>query len=405
MPWSGRTTHPKSSDADDLRWVRNVLGGDPAHPFVRSPYLARPSAADPQLLVPLQPRAVTRAAMHRVHDARSWPQRLTGLGAQAAAQAGLLPLAGGERIALAPFPLVTHLANVLGETELVPVISIGPRRRNRKPVVQLVRPDGVVVGFAKIAWSPFTVSLISNEAHWLRRVEGRLPPGLRSPVVLVHERHDREGQSTEVVVTSPVPTPLRSHRKGPLDIHLLTQLARCLGSETCTVAESGLFDEWRPLIGDAIDLDLLLSGIGGETIEIGLWHGDLTPWNTATSRPATSAGPVTSAWDWEFAADRRPVGFDALHLAFETVRRAQNEALAIDAVVRHAPDLLASVPGGPANLNAQAVTDLYLCEILARESRLRGEGWEPEHLGPLEALLTQAISTRLRRFLSKPPTA
>ncbi len=405
MPWSGTTTHPENSDADDLRWVRSALGGDPAHPFVRSPYLARPSATDPQLLVPLQPRAVTRAAMHRVHDARSWPQRLAGLGAQAVARVGLLPLAGGERIALAPFPLVTHLANVLGEPELVPVISIGPRRRNRKPVVQLVRPDGVVVGFAKIAWSPFTVSLISNEAHWLRQVEGRLPPGLRAPVVLVHERHEQDGESTEVVVTSPVPTPLRSHRKGPLDTQLLTQLARCLGSETCTVAESGIVDGWRPHIGDVVDLDLLLSGIGNESVEIGLWHGDLTPWNTATSKPALSAQPVTSAWDWEFADDRRPVGFDALHLAFETVRRAQNEQLAIDAVVRQAPELLASVPGGLGTSNAQAVIDLYLCEILAREARLRGEGWEPEHLGPIEALLTQAISGRLRRFLSKPPTA
>lgn len=405
MPWSGSTTHPENSDADDLRWVRNALGGDPARPFVRSPYLARPSAADPQLLVPLQPRAVTRAAMHRVHDARSWPQRLAGLGAQAAARAGLLPLAGGERIALAPFPLVAHLASVLGEPRLVPVISIGPRRRNRKPVVQLVRPDGVVVGFAKIAWSPFTVSLISNEARWLREVAGRLPAGLRSPAVLAHEQHERDGHSIEVVVTSPVPTPLRSRRNGPLDIGLLTQLARCLGSETCTIGQSGLVEEWRPLIGDAVDLDLLLTGSGNESVEIGLWHGDLTPWNTATSRPATAAGPVTSVWDWEFAADRRPVGFDALHLAFETVRRAQNEQLAIDAVVRQAPELLTSVPGGPKNVNAQATIDLYLCEILAREARLRGEGWEPEHLGPLEALLTQTINNRLRRHRSKPATA
>ena len=405
MPWSGRTTHPENSDADDLRWVRSALGGDPAHPFVRSPYLARPSAADPQLLVPLQPHAVTRAAMHRVHDARSWPQRIAGLGAQAAARVGLLPLAGGERIALAPFPLITHLATVLGEPELVPVISIGPRRRNRKPVVQLVRPDGIVVGFAKIAWSPFTVALISNEAHWLRRIDGRLPAGLRSPVVLAHEQHDRDGEPIDVVVTSPVPTPLRSHRDGPLDIGLLTQLARCLGSETTTVGQSGLVEEWRPLIGGAVDLDLLLKGIGNESVEIGLWHGDLTPWNTSTSRPATADHPVTSVWDWEFAGDRRPVGFDAIHLAFEIVRRAENERQAIDAVIGQAPDLLASVPGSPVTSNAQAVIDLYLCEILAREARLRGEGWEPEHLGPLEALLTQTIGERLLRHRSNPASA
>ena len=295
MPWSGTSAKTQISSiasSSDLLWVCGALGGESTSEEPSRRYLARPSAADPQLLVPLRPRRVAAAALHRVHDARSWRQRLIGLAGQGLALAGGLRLTGGDTVDLAPFPLIEHLSLVLGEPDLIPAISIGPPRRNRKPVVQLVRTDGIVVGFAKVAWSPFTRSLIANEARWLAAVDGHLPRGLRAPVVLAHEQRSYAQGPIDVVVTSPVPTPLRSFRDGPLPVPLLAELARSLGTRRCPVAESGLIDQWRTLIGEVVDLDRLLERIGDVDLELGLWHGDLTPWNTATTR-----GPMTSVWE------------------------------------------------------------------------------------------------------------
>ncbi len=387
---SGPATHADFSLSGDLAWLRDTLGGTSATTGPRRRYLARPSCDDPQLLIPVHPKAVARASLHRGHDARTWRQRLFGIAGQGLAQVGALSIAGGEMIELESFTLIDQLAHALGEPEIIPALSVGPRRRNRKPVIQLIRPDGKVVGYAKVAWSPFTRELISNEAHWLRTIDGRLPTGLRAPVVLLHETFVYTDRPVEVVVTSPIPTPLRSHRHGPLPLALTTALARCLGSHRQTLSDFGLVSQWRTLLAGTVDLDRILDRHGDTVIEFGLWHGDLTPWNTATSR-----GPLSSVWDWEFAADGRPVGFDALHLVFEQARRSKGEAAAISAVVTDAPDLLGRIPGGPVTTDVEAVIDLYLCEILARESRLLGEGWEPEHLGPLDRHLLDTIKHRL----------
>jgi hypothetical protein len=388
MATSGTSTHHR--DEEELRWVRRALGGPGTGRSQR--YLVRPSLARPEILLPLEHRASTGTAMRRYHDDRSIKQRLVGLAGQSAARLGVLAMAGGDKVALEPFALVEHLARVLGEPNLVAVVSLGPRRRNRKPVLQLLRPDGVSVGFVKVGWSGLTSELITNEGRWLRHVEGRLPPDLRAPIVLWEEHLEQEGGAVDVVVTSPVRTTITSRRRTPLAASSLAQLARIGSGGAVSVAESELLANWRkgPL-ADAVDLDRLTERHGSATIETGLWHGDLTPWNTATN------GGVTAVWDWEFAGTGRPVGFDALHIAFEMVRRTapDNEQAALDAVIGQADALLRDIPGPPITSSTDAVVDLYLCELLARELRLAGEGWRPEHLGVLDTRVLAELTQRL----------
>jgi len=160
------------------------------------------------------------------------------------------------------------------------------------------------------------------------------------------------------------------------------------------VADLDMITSWATgRLGRLIDLTALLERYGAEQVEIGMWHGDLTPWNTATNRG------ITSIWDWEFADAGRPVGFDAMHIAFELVRRraSNNEQAAIAAVIEQGPRILAHISGPAVTTSPDAVIDLYLCELLAREIRLSGEGWRPEHLGRLDTSLIETLSTRLRR--------
>jgi hypothetical protein len=120
--------------------------------------------------------------------------------------------------------------------------------------------------------------------------------------------------------------------------------------------------------------------------QVGAWHGDLTPWNTATNLDGMSI------WDWEFAGGHRPIGFDAMHIRFETVRRAahSNEKAAVRTIVTEAPTIVSGL-GQP----TEAMIDLYLLDLLAREVRLAGEGWEPKNLGPLDEVATQELIKRL----------
>ena len=392
---------PQTHDTtDDLGWIRTVLGGTEAGRH--RPYLVRPSAKDPQLLLPLRPRAAARAGLRRNHDDRPVKERLMGLAGQQLALAGALGIAGGDTLHLGSFSLIDELATALGEGELIPVIGLGPPRRNRKPVVQLVRPDGVTVGFAKIGWSTLTKQLIRNEAAWLQRVDGRLPSTLRSPAVLHQATFAtaetgagrEEFSSVDVVVTAPLRTSVLSRRKGPLSLETVAAVARLESSGLQTVAETPMIRSWRssPLV-DLVDLDQLVNRHGSATVELGMWHGDLTPWNTATVRG------ISSVWDWEFADQDRPVGFDALHLLFESERRSgpRREQAAIDRLVNEASSVLEALPGKTVTTSVDAVIDLYLCELLAREARLAGEGWTPKHLGQLDDRLRLTIQQRLDR--------
>ncbi|MFT7597799.1 MAG: hypothetical protein ACI8TP_000719 [Acidimicrobiales bacterium] len=375
---------------DESEWLRTALGGTGTG--LSRPYLVRPSAQDPQLLLPLRPTAAARTSLRRYHDDRSASERMTGLAGEAIGRLGLLKLAGGEEIELEPFALIEMLAPALGEPVLIPAVSLGPRRRNRKPVVQLLRPDGIAVGFAKVGWSPFTAELIANEAHWLNLVDGKLPHPLRSPAVLHQASFDQGNGRIDVVVSSPLPTSVSSHRSAPIPIEPIVALARIASGGRIALPDLPLVTSWRQSpLADLVDLDALVERHRNVEIEVGLWHGDLTPWNTATERG------ITAVWDWEFAGDGRPVGFDAMHIAFETVRRAAhgNEAKAVAAVIATTPAILNSIPGRAVATSADAVIDLYLCELLHRESRLAGEGWRPEHLAPLDEQLRDALNLRL----------
>ena len=366
---------------EDYQWLLEALGG----PGAGAPHevLARPSADRPQIYLPLGTRDASVAALRRYHDGRTRLERMKARAGIWSARLGMLRLAPGDRAQIGPFAIVERVAHVLDEQDLEVAVTLGPRRRNRKPVLQLLRPNGTTIGFAKVGWSPFATSLVENEANWLERLDGRLPGNVEIPRVLA-KIDDGE---RFVVVTSPLETSSRAGLSGRLSPSTITQLARSLGTTRVVFSELPYLDALRSSrVGELIDIDRLVDVHADTTIELGVWHGDLTPWNTSTS------GDVTQIWDWEFAGNDRPVGFDLLHNSFELVRRqfAKNEEAALVAVRNQAQVILAS-SGQP----AEAVTDLYLCELIMREARLQGEGWNPTDLGPLEKHAVDMLNRQL----------
>lgn len=368
-------------DNEDYRWLVEALGG----PGVGSSHrvLTRPSVAAPELFVPLESAAAGAAVLHRFHDGRTKMGLAKTVAATTLSRLGVLRLAKGRSVEIGPFALVDRIADDLGEDDLVLGVTLGPRRRNRKPVLQLLRRDGTTIGFAKVGWSPLTCSLVENEAYWLRRLDGALPREVHVPAVLTQFQ---EGTST-VIVVSALDTSPRSGMAGRLSSDTIIRLARSLGTEPTTIPELPYLDRLRAgRVGELIDVDRLVDRHANARLELGVWHGDLTPWNTSTF------GGISRIWDWEFADAHRPVGFDLLHRTFESVRRSarHNERQALLAVRDHAAEIL-----GPISQPADASLDLYLCELIMRETRLKGEGWDPSDLGPLECHATALLRERL----------
>ncbi|MFV0526049.1 MAG: hypothetical protein ACK5RL_16305 [Acidimicrobiales bacterium] len=298
---------------------------------------------------------------------------------------GRLP---GRRVDLPPFALVDELRRVLGESELVAAVTLGPPRRNRKPVVQLIRPDGITVGFAKVGWSPLTAALVDAEATALRRMAGRLPADHTIPAV-IHHGPWRDGS---VVVLTPVTGddgllgpltapvrrwwPIGSDAATPPLTATIRAIAGVDAEHQRPVAALAVFDRWRRLGGTdglypGLSLDTVLAVHGRTRLDTGWWHGDLTPWNR------WRGGGSVVVWDWELAGPGRPVGVDALHHHFEVHRRADGDhRAALDKVVAAAPELLAGVGVGPGPGVVAATVDLYLCDLLARERQLDGQRWD-----------------------------
>jgi hypothetical protein len=376
----------------EIGWLQEVLGACPDKPPIT--YLGRPSTGGLELLLPLGPPPAAGASLRRGHDGRRPAERLSGLAAQAAARAGLLRFAPGQAIVLPPFELVEQLARGLGEPELVAAVTLGRRRRNRKPVLQLIRPDGRTVGFAKVGWSPLSAELVANEVAILRHVEGRLPPAVTAPAVILHQPW-RDG---EVTVTTPVRTPLLGLRRpAPAAAETIRLIAGTgTGTRTgtgapCPVPELNVLDEWRSTgLAAAIDLEEVIDRHAAVRLDVGLWHGDLTPWNTCTTTE------TTAVWDWEFAGLGRPIGFDGLHRCFEEHRRSRhgtNDA-ALAAVAAGADRILEPLGLGLAPAKVAAMVDLYLCELISRELRLSDQRWSAGDLAGLGPVAASRLGRR-----------
>jgi hypothetical protein len=279
--------------------------------------------------------------------------------------------------------VVRSIQAALGDPALLVSIGVGPPRRNRKPVLMLIRPSGEVVGFAKVGWSDFTRELVVNEFDLLKQVDGRLPPPLQSPapIELIH-RGDQA-----IAISTAIPSSDWSRRRG-LTPEQIDTIGRTIDHRWISVAEM----DWlrQPLFGDRSDdsqkrLEAAVAGVAdhfaNDSVEVGLWHGDLNPWNLISNR--TGVGVI----DWEFGGRDRPVGQDRRHLRLESLRRtAQLEPA--DVVTIFVERELAG-PSSPAELG------IYLADLSIRESRLSGQGWSSAMSGyrlPLTAAIVDLLA-------------
>jgi hypothetical protein len=343
---------PPARSADDLAWIatllwdpaRTLLGADglpgPAGYRRVERYVVTPRRADPRVLVPLaaRPAAATLDSYARL---RALPARAARQALGLAARVGLLRALPRASLwvrsdvpasALPTVSLPAHLATALRTPEVLASIALGTPGPNRKPVLQLLRRDGGVVGFVKVGWNDATRAQVDREAQVLAALRDAPPASFSAPRLLASE----PWRTTTISVAAPLPEAIRRHRDldGPPPLAVSREIAARGGTGSAALAESAY---WRRLHtrADAADafgpeaaaavagaLARLARAYGDDTVAFGSWHGDWVPWNVGWS------GTRLHVWDWEHAHGDVPLGFDLVHWHFQVAFVVRGRALA-----------------------------------------------------------------------------
>lgn len=340
---------------------------DPGAAPERVRFLAVPHVRAPRLVADARsPRLAARAIRHQ-----SRPPRLRLRAARttlaAAARTGWYDrLPGAGIVVYGPADAASiedPLRETLGGDAVRVAMAIGPRRANRKPVLQVGDVRGNVLAYVKVGHNELTRSLVRSEAAALATLASRSWEVVRLPRVLrVLDWND---------LTLLVLEPLRLPRRRPRAAlarqrlhHVVSEIASAVDEVRIPWATHPLRVRLRERLGRSRspgpwlrELDRLPTDV---VLRTGAWHGDLNPGNVALSRHRC---PV---WDWERFESDVPVGFDLLHhdLQESITHRLVPPATAVADLLRSAPAALTA--WGHDRDQADAVCRAYLISLAGR---------------------------------------
>ena len=331
-------------------------------------YLVVPDARRPRLLVPTTSRRVAAAAVRRYAEPQSRAARLKRDAVVAALRTGASSVLLRDRVRVTG-PAAESIDGYLTEAldrELSVSIHIGPARANRKPVLQLISPDGETFGFGKMGTGPLTQRLVKAETAALTALGTVGLTKLTVPRVL----HAGVWRGSQVLIQSALPVWLP---RAPLTPRRLAaamlDIAGCCGYTNGTLAGSAYWAELRGRLAAVADrpegvalasaAELLTAHAGHTTLRYGSWHGDWAPWNMANLADALLV------WDWERFTKGVPTGFDAIHHDLQRRIQSSGDAEgAVEATVRRADELLQ--PFGVASEARELTALLYLVDLAVR---------------------------------------
>jgi len=342
--------------AEVLSTLYPLSEGGPVAEFV-----AVPNARKPRLLVPAGSRRVAAGAVRRYAQPAARSARLKRDLAALALRTGAGRALLRDRITVTGADSIeSHLRRVL-DRDVTVSVHIGPTRANRKPVLQLLDPEGVTVGFAKLGTNALTRRLVRAETVALTALgHARL-----STVVVPRIRYAGRWQGHEVLVQEALPAWRPRRPAGDRLPAAMREVARCLGVYPARLADS----PYRGVLArrlSTVDCTMLVTALarlldrrGDTVLEFGAWHGDWAPWNMATLADAVLV------WDWERFTPGVPLGFDAVHHELQArLERGEDAGAAVDATLSRAPALLA--PFGVTGNAAEVTALLHLVDLAAR---------------------------------------
>lgn len=363
-------------------------------------FLVLPSRHRPRLVVPTGGRAAASVVRHS-GEGRHARARLTAAALAVGLRGGLNHL-WRDRLRVSAPPgtgptLVAHLSAVLGQ-DLLMGLHLGPARANRKPVVQLLSPEGRTVAYAKIAVDDLTDSLVRAETDALRRLAGATGDAVQVPGLL----HSGTWLGGALLVQSALPVWLP--RRVATPARIAAAVAAVGGVDRRDGVALTTSDHWTDLVdrvrrlpaGEAAarlrDLVRRLDAAASDVhLATGGSHGDFTPWNLAVVEDRVLV------WDWERFRTGVPEGTDLLHHALQEdlVARLTEPRESARRVLAGAADRLAPLGVPPRSAAVTALT--YGADLAARylTDRQQEAG---ARLGDVGSWLLPALQDALTQF-------
>lgn len=341
-----------------------------------SQLMVLPSKTKPRLLVPSERRPAAAAIRRHI---RSGPRssRLAKRAMWLAMSTSAGPQLFRDRLSIeAPqdAPTISAYLQAAFGHELRISLQVTGARANRKPLLQLLTPEGEALGFAKIGIDPLTRELVRAERTALAQLTCMRLRTFAVPRVL----HHGSPNGLEVLVLAPLPTRLRRREVAGVRLNaVIAEIAGATGLTREPIAESA---HWSRLHGRLLSapetperramqrvLPTLRERDGETTLSYGCWHGDFSPWNMA------SAHRDLWVWDWERFEAGVPFGFDVLHhwLQRQVTTQRRDPAGAASELPKRADALLE--PFGVPAREARLTAVLYLAELSVRYLRDRQE--------------------------------
>lgn len=383
-------------DPQILMWLLDLMSPvlPPPGADVRR-YAVLPGTAAPRYFLPLDARRAGRAVLVRPAGARTLRQRAGRMLLGPALRIGAVQLVAPTFAIPDGRPhdpsLLQRLEQELHERRLVMSIGVGPPRPNRKPVLQLLTPNGRTVCFAKTAVDAYTAAMIANESRFL----GEHRP---CEIVAPEPMGLLRWKARDIALFSPLDLGFRPG--GSHDLRLTTSvvldIARLLPLQRRAVLDTAW---WTRVSGGPNGPDgrrtaplcraveLLAQRLQDVCWTFGAWHGDLTPWNAQWE-----AGRL-HVWDWERAGGPVPLGFDVVHAAFQVAHL--RSGLPTDRAVARALGLQGGLLARLAVPEAQhgLLVDCYLLELCLRML----DGARFGAMGDLDAVVDDILARLCRR--------
>ena len=218
------------------------------------------------------------------------------------------------------------LEKVFGRRDLLLAVSLGTPGPHRKPVVQVLTEGGKVLGYVKAGWSEATKELVKNEARTLKRLQERALPFDAPHLLYFGELGD-----TLLCVQGPPPS---GARPAPGQLHgayvkVLCSLAK-IGARRQPLNETAFWQQivdrvekvenayWRRFLLKA--LNAMEKQCQGKAVPLHFAHGDFTPWN------AFQVNSRLYLYDWEYAREGVPAGYDLFHFVVQTAWLVENRS-------------------------------------------------------------------------------
>ena len=227
----------------------------------------------------------------------------------------------GSRLLLAsktPSPLESLVQAVTGEQKPVFALSFGRLAAVRKLTVQVMRPDGEILGYIKLPLTEPATERVRHEAAVLERLS-TFPKLLPHIPRLLHAGEWSDGY---MLFQSPLqgkPGPTAVTRLHEIFFETLWSVYRLQRSGLSLVEEVGTrwqnavrrLDSTWEVLGKEV-LHKSAEYLARRTVSCGICHGDFAPWNTRR------ADGRLFVFDWESTQWDAPGSWDLFHFTLQT---------------------------------------------------------------------------------------